>query len=77
MPKHSAKEEIVWRRTVDGWEKVNDWTFALEKSPPALHPGILGLLMVTLSLTVGIVKQEPRNNQKMLYETNFLPVSRS
>lgn len=53
------QEEIVWRRTVDGWEKVDDWTFAIENSPPALHPGVLGLLMLTLSLTVGVAKYKP------------------
>jgi hypothetical protein len=52
------REEIVWRRTVDGWEKPNDWYYAIEKSPPALHPGVMGLLMVTLSLTVGISKNK-------------------
>jgi len=46
------------RRTVDGWEKVNDWTFAIEKSPPAC-PRRFGLLIVTLSLAVGLVKNEP------------------
>ena len=51
-----AREETAWRRTVDGWEKVNEWTFAIEKSPPLLHPGVMGLLMLTLSLTVGIAK---------------------
>jgi hypothetical protein len=51
-----AQEETAWRRTADGWEKATDWTVAIEKSPPALHPGVLGLLMVALSLTVGTVK---------------------
>ena len=51
-----VQEETAWRRTADGWEKATDWTVAIEKSPPALHPGVLGLLMVALSLTVGTVK---------------------
>jgi hypothetical protein len=54
-----VQENLVWRRTAEGWEKVNDWTFALEKSPPALHPGIFSLLIVTLSLTAAIVKYNP------------------
>ena len=52
-----AQDESVWRRTVDGWEKANDWTFAIDNSPPALHPSVLGLLMVTLSLSAGIAKR--------------------
>jgi hypothetical protein len=51
----SDREEIVWRRTIDGWEKMTDWTFAAERTPPVLHPGIVGLLMAALSLTAGMV----------------------
>jgi hypothetical protein len=54
-----AREEVAWRRTAAGWEKANEWTYSLDKSPPALHPGVMGLLMVTLSLTVGIAKKSP------------------
>jgi hypothetical protein len=54
-----AREETGWRRTAEGWENVNDWTFAIEKSTPALHPCVMGLLMVALSLAVGIAKKEP------------------
>jgi hypothetical protein len=56
-----AQNESIWRRTADGWENVNDWTFAIEKSPPVLHPGVMALLMVILSLSIGIVKMEPTN----------------
>jgi hypothetical protein len=54
----AVQENLVWRRTADGWEKMEDWTFTTEKSPPALHPGVFGLMMLALSLTVGIVKKE-------------------
>jgi hypothetical protein len=54
-----AQEETLWRRTAQGWEKIDNWTFAIEKSPPALHPGVFGLLMVTLTLSVGVVKSGP------------------
>jgi hypothetical protein len=57
-PHSPAQEEIVWRRTVNGWEKANDWTFEIDQSSPALHPVVLGLLMLMLSLTVGIAKNE-------------------
>ena len=57
-PAVPSQNELVWRRTADGWENVNDWTFAVEKSPPILHPGVMALLMLMLSLTVGIVKIE-------------------
>ncbi|MCC6127222.1 MAG: hypothetical protein IT426_19855 [Pirellulales bacterium] len=54
VQKNSDREEIVWRRTVEGWEKITDWTFAVEKAPPVLHPGIMGLLMAALSLAAGM-----------------------
>jgi hypothetical protein len=55
----AAQEETAWRRTADGWENVNDWAFPIEISPPALHPCVMSLLMVAISLSVAIAKKEP------------------
>jgi hypothetical protein len=55
--KAPAQEQVLWRRTVQGWERIDDWTFVVEKTPPALHPGIFSLLMVTLSLSAGITSK--------------------
>ncbi len=54
-----AQTENVWRRTVNGWEKTSEWILPPDKSPPAFHPGILGLLMILIPTTVGIAKMEP------------------
>jgi hypothetical protein len=58
-----AGEETIWRRTVEGWEKVSDWNMAIDKSPPVIHPGVFGLLMLIFPLTVGIAKNESVDNR--------------
>jgi hypothetical protein len=51
-------EEFVWRRTADGWEKIDEWTCESNNSPPLLHPGVMALFMITLVLGVGVAKIE-------------------
>ena len=58
----SASEQMVWRRTADGWEKMDGWAYGIERTPPALHPGVFGLLMIAATLSVGIVRQEDRHS---------------
>lgn len=54
-----AEAEISWRRTTKGWEKTSEWSVAVEKTPPVVHPGVVGLLMLACTLSVGIAKKEP------------------
>ncbi len=61
VPLASAPEQTVWRRTADGWEKMDGWVYSIERSPPALHPGVFGLLMIALTLSAGIVQKESAN----------------
>jgi hypothetical protein len=58
----SASEQMVWRRTADGWEKMDGWSYGIERTPPALHPGVFGLLMIAATLCVGVVRQEDRHS---------------
>jgi hypothetical protein len=58
----SASEQMVWRRTADGWEKMDGWAYGIERTTPALHPGVFGLLMIAATLSVGIVRQEDRRS---------------
>jgi len=41
-----------WRRTRDGWEKATWLTSQIPSRRPALHPGVVGLLELLLSLAV-------------------------
>jgi hypothetical protein len=61
VPNAPAAEQMVWRRTAEGWEKMDGWTYAIERSPPALHPGVFGLLMIAFSLSVAVVRKEAAN----------------
>jgi hypothetical protein len=63
LPADDAKavavaEEFVWRRTAEGWEKIDEWTYELNNTPPLLHPGVMALFMITLTLGVGVAKIE-------------------
>ena len=39
-----------WRRTTDGWEHRSSWTSHHRADPPGLHPTVVGLLELQLSL---------------------------
>ena len=49
--------EPVWRRTVDGWEKVTWWSDEPEvvRHCPTLHPMVVALLQMFLALGALIV----------------------
>ena len=39
-----------WRRTTDGWERRSSWKPPYRASSPGLHPAVVGLLELQLSL---------------------------
>lgn len=41
-----------WRRTRDGWERATWLTSQITSRRPALHPGVVALLELLLSLTI-------------------------
>ena len=45
-----AGPEMVWRRTVEGWEKATLWNDESAPRRPALHPMVVALLQVLLAL---------------------------
>lgn len=51
-PTASGARLDSWRRTRDGWEKATWLTSQIPSRRPALHPGVVGLLELLLSLTV-------------------------
>lgn len=42
--------EAGWRRTIDGWEQTDHWAPEVAFHRPALHPVLVGLLEILLSL---------------------------
>ena len=48
-----ATEDVSggWRRTREGWQRVELVCPAIQYSRPALHPGVVGLLEVLLTMT--------------------------
>lgn len=45
----SQADTPEWRRTVHGWEKVQDWQPIVTPSVD-LHPGVLGLFLLLVSI---------------------------
>jgi hypothetical protein len=52
------KTENLWRRTVNGWEKTNQWILPPDRPPPVFHPEFLGLLMILIPATAGMITVE-------------------
>ena len=50
-PASSARELDCWRRTRDGWERVTWLRPQIPPRRPALHPSVVGLLELLLSVT--------------------------
>ena len=48
-----------WRRTRDGWEHSSRWTFRCEHRAATLHPIVVGLLELFLSVAALIAFSEP------------------
>ena len=46
------RPQTDWRRTCDGWEKKSWWVPEKPNHQPTLHPVVVGLLEVFLSLAV-------------------------
>ena len=50
----TAETSSDWRRTADGWQRASDWTLAVKRETPALHPAVVGGFQVLLVLTVAL-----------------------
>ena len=54
-PAASGREPDCWRRTRDGWEEASWVTPEISVRRPALHPSVVGLLELFLSMSALIV----------------------
>ena len=48
-PLNRSKDD-GWRRSIDGWEHRSSWTPPHQADSPGLHPAVVGLLQLQLSL---------------------------
>lgn len=46
--------ESPWRRTVDGWERVDSWHPPSHAGPPIPHPATIALWQVLAAATIGV-----------------------